>query len=232
MENLVSSRSSWCVVLLLTSFAQISCSSGSGSNSNSGNPEQCFETTLANCGAGPWDPFGIALAFAWWGGQCTEEVACTTEPVQTDIEAGIVTDIFIQDNWTTNSTTEREPNDTETEAMPLLIEDDGAVLITGSINDATDTADYFVFATESFDLHAIYICRTVNDCTLPFYQGDALYLELLDQNGTLLDSTQFAQTSNGHEIVYTPSPDLRYFTVVRSVNTGGANFDYKLVLTD
>jgi hypothetical protein len=227
-ESHMAGRSSLCLVVFCASVG-VGCT---GDGNHDEEPERCFETTLANCGAGPWDPFGIALAFAWWGGQCTEEVACTAEPIQTDIEAGIVTDTFIRENWTSNSLSEREPNNSDSEAMPLLIQDDGSVLITGSVNDATDPADYFVFATESFDLHALYVCRTVNDCTLPFYQGDALYIELLDENGVPLDSTAFAQTNNGHEIVYTPSPGLRYFAVVHAQDTGGVDFQYKLVLTD
>jgi hypothetical protein len=216
-------------LLLVCAAALSGCSSGDGGNKK---PESCFETSLANCGDGPWDPFGIALAFAWWGGQCTEEVACTTEPVQTDLEAGLVTEAFIRENWTSNSMDEREPNDSVAEAMPFIVEDDGSVLIMGSVNDATDPEDFFVFTNQSFDLHAIYVCREVDQCTLPFYQGDALYIELLDQNGSPLESTEFAQTNNGHEIVYTPSPDLRYFAVVHAQNTGGMDFQYKIVLTD
>lgn len=195
-------------------------------------PQRCFETSLANCGAGPWDPFGIALAFAWWGGSCTEEVACAADAPQTDLTAGIVTDHFIRTNWTTNNAEEREPNNVPAEAMPYLIEDDGSFLINGSVNDVNDPADYVVFATESFDLHAIYLCATGDDCLLPFYQGDAIYIELRDQNGSVLQSTQFAQTANGHEILYMPSPGLRYFAVVRAANTDSADFDYKLVITD
>lgn len=222
------------LVLILTFATTLAgCGGGSsGDDSQTQGSDTCFETTLANCGDGPWDPFGIALAFAWWGGLCTEEVACTADPLQTDIEAGLVTDTFIRENWTSNSISESEPNNSQTEAIPFIIEDDGSVLVTGSVNDANDLADYFVFKTESFDLHAIYICQTVNDCTLPFYQGDALYIELLDQNGMPMASTAAAQTSNGHEIVYTPSPDLHYFAVVHAQNTGGEDFTYKLVLTD
>ena len=194
--------------------------------------ERCFETTLANCGSGPWDPFGIALAFAWWGGNCTEEVACAADVSPMDLTAGLVTGDFIRANWTSNNADEREPNGMPEEAMPFLIEDDGSLLLTGTVNDATDAADYITFATESFDLHAIYLCAEVDDCLLPFYQGDAIYIELLDQNGSVLQSTQFTQTANGHEIVYMPSPGLRYFAVVRAAGTDGADVDYKLVLTD
>ncbi len=195
-------------------------------------PERCFQTSLANCGSGPWDPFGIALAFAWWGGQCTEEVACAADAPSTDLTNGIVTDAYIRSNWTLNNAVEREPNNTLDEAMPFLIEDDGSFIVTGTVNDATDDADFMVFATESFDLHAIYICRSVDECLLPFYQGPSLYLEFYDQEGTLLESTGIAQTRNGHEIVFTPSPGLRYYVAIRAGDTGGADRDYKVVITD
>ncbi|MDJ0909926.1 MAG: hypothetical protein QNI99_12075 [Woeseiaceae bacterium] len=195
-------------------------------------PERCFETSLANCGAGPWDPFGIALAFAWWSGQCTEEVACTADPPSTDLTNGLVTNDYIRSNWLINNATEREPNDSFDEAMPFLIENDGSFTITGTVNSVDDEADFIIFTTESFDLHAVYLCRSVDECLLPFYQGSDLYLEFYDQERTLLESTGIAQTPNGHEVVFTPSPGLRYYVAVRAGNTGGEDRDYKVAITD
>ena len=195
-------------------------------------PEKCFETSLANCGAGPWDPLGIALAFAWWSGQCTEEVACVADAPSTDLTNGIITDAYIRANWTVNNAAEREPNDSFDQAMPFLIENDGSFAITGTVNDATDEVDVIVFATESFDLHSVYLCRSVDQCLLPFYQGEELYLEFYDQEGALLQSTGIAQTANGHEVVFTPSPGLRYYVAVRAGDTGGVDRDYKVVITD
>lgn len=205
---------------------------GCNSDGEAEEPERCFETTLANCGSGPWDPFGIALAFAWWSGQCTEEVACAADAPQTDLIAGIVTDSFIRSNWTVNHAIEREPNDSREQAMAFLIENDGSFQITGLVEASSDAVDYLVFKTESSDLHAAYLCRTVDECMLPFYQGDALYIELYDANGSVLKSTRVAQTANGHEIVFEPIPALHYFIAVHAVGGDGSAIDYKLVITD
>ena len=76
-------------------------------NGDSSDPEPpvraCFETSIQNCGSGPWDPFGIALSLAWISGQCTQEVLCTDSEVLTNFDEGIVTDDFITRNWTTSS---------------------------------------------------------------------------------------------------------------------------------
>jgi hypothetical protein len=85
------------------------CGDGGGDSGADAQPEMCFETSLQNCGPGPWDPFGLALSLAWNTGQCTQEVVCQAEPVQTDFDAGIVTDEFIQSNWTTTRGTDSEP---------------------------------------------------------------------------------------------------------------------------
>ena len=52
------------LVLLLSIAFLASCLSDEGEEAE---PERCFQTRLANCGGGPWDPFGIVLAVA---GQC------------------------------------------------------------------------------------------------------------------------------------------------------------------
>ncbi len=205
------------------------CDGGGGEEPE---PERCFETKLANCGSGPWDPFGIALALAWWSGQCTEEVACAADAPQIDLTNGLVSDSYVRSTWTTNTASEREPNDAFDEAMVFLIEDDGAFLVTGMISPEFDPVDTLVFATESFDMHAVYLCAVPDDCALPFYQGDAMYLEFYDENGTLLESTQFAQSENGHEIVFTPSPGLRYYVMLRASESDEGSIDYKLVITD
>jgi hypothetical protein len=100
------------------------------------------------------------------------------------------------------------------------------------VNDATDLADFVAFSTQSFNLHAIYLCRAVATCTLPFLQSNEIFIELLDQNGNILRTTDMMQSSNGHEIAFTPSQGLRYFAVVRALNTGSVDFEYELVITD
>ena len=219
-------------VQLLILMTLASCGGGGGDSVADVQPEMCFETSLQNCGPGPWDPFGLALSLAWNTGQCTQEVRCEAEPIQSDLGAGIVTDDFIASNWTTTTATETEPNNSTSEATPFVIRENNGLRITGSVSDSTDLADFTAFSTQSFDLHATYLCRAVGTCTLPFLQSNEIYIELLDQNGNILRTTDMMQSSNGHEIAFTPSQGLRYFVVVRALNTGGVDFEYDLVITD
>lgn len=119
---------------------------GGGDSGADAQPEMCFETSLQNCGPGPWDPFGLALSLAWNTGQCTQEVRCEAEPIQSDLEAGIVTDDFIASNWTTTRGTDSEPNDSTSEATPYVIQENSGLRITGSVNDSTDLADFVAFS--------------------------------------------------------------------------------------
>ena len=217
---------------LLVLITLAGCGGGGGDSGADVQPEMCFETTLQNCGPGPWDPFGLALSLAWNTGQCTQEVRCEAGPIQSDLKAGIVTDDFIAANWTTTRGIDAEPNNSTSEATPYVIQENSGLRITGSVNDATDLADFVAFSTQSDDLHAIYLCQAVGTCTLPFLQSNEIFIELLDQNGNIMQTTHMMQTANGHEIVFMPSPSLRYFVAVRALNTGGVDFEYDLVITD
>jgi len=194
--------------------------------------ETCYQTTLQNCGSGPWDPFGIALAFAWYLGGCTQEVMCTNQPVQSNLATGIITDQYIRENWMTARANEIEPNDTIDTASPFIVQDGGGLRLIGSVNSTTDKADIVAVAMQSSNLHAIYLCSAIDQCTLPFLQTNALHLELLDQNGVVLRTTEHQQTANGHEIVFSPSFGLMYYVAVRAADTGGIDFSYELVITD
>lgn len=230
MMRAIGSRTISRAVQLLILMTLAGC--GGGDSAADAQPEMCFETSLQNCGPGPWDPFGLALSLAWNTGQCTQEVRCEVEPIQTDLEAGIVTDEFIASNWTTTRGTDSEPNNSTSEATPYVLQDNSGLRITGSVNDSTDAADFVAFSTQSFDLHSIYLCRAVATCTLPFLQSNEIFIELLNQNGNIMQTTDMMQTANGHEIVFTPSQGLGYFAVVRALNTGGVDFEYDLVITD
>ena len=192
----------------------------------------CMQTTLQNCGPGPWDPFGIALSFAWISGQCTREVRCTDQPVQSDLDAGIVTDEFIATNWTTSSATETEPNDDPGEANPYVLQANSGLLLSGSLNDASDTADFVALSfgrDASVNGYTVYLCRTPDDCLNPWYQGNAAYLELLDQNELVIQTTSMLPT---HYFTIQGTPGVLYFIAVRAADTNGTDFDYKLVITD
>ena len=104
MVRAIGSRTISRAVQLLILMTLAGC--GGGDSGADAQPEMCFETSLQNCGPGPWDPFGLALSLAWNTGQCTQEVRCEVEPIQTDLEAGIVTDEFIASNWTSTRGTD------------------------------------------------------------------------------------------------------------------------------
>ncbi|MDH3419038.1 MAG: hypothetical protein OEM78_06145 [Gammaproteobacteria bacterium] len=192
----------------------------------------CLQTSLQNCGPGPWDPFGIALSFAWISGQCTREVTCTAAPVQTDFDAGIVTDDFIAANWTTASAGETEPNDDPSQANPFVLQANSGLLFSGSLDDATDTVDFVALSfgrDASINGYTAYLCRIPDDCLQPWYEGDAAYLELLDQNGLVIQTTSTAPT---HYFTFQASPGVLHYVAVRAAGTTGTDFDYKLIITD
>ncbi len=220
------------LISITSIFLLAGCGGGGGSGATSPQPAACFETSIQNCGPGPWDPFGIALSLAWISGQCTQEVLCTTEPVETDFDAGIVTDEFIRTNWTTTNAVESEPNNSTAEANPFVILANSSVRFTGSVNDTTDVADFVAFSTESSDLYAVFICRAVGECTLPFLQSNEIYIDLLDQNGNVVQTTNMMQTANGHEITFMSSQGLSFFVAVRALNTAGMDFDYEIIITN
>jgi len=203
----------------------------SGSEDETVTGGMCFETSLQNCGPGPWDPFGIALTFAWVGGQCTREVSC--DPVETNLTGGIVTDDYINANWRVGSVPDREPNNTTENAMPVVLQSGGAIFLTGTVNNANDPADVLALAVASSDgLIAIYLCATPQDCTLPFLQSNEIHIDLFDQNGTLIQTTNMMQSADGHSIAFLPSAGLGYFVSVTARDTKSADFTYRLNIVD
>ncbi len=215
--------------------ALVACGGGGGDDTPTpaaASSAMCMQTTLQNCGPGPWDPFGIALSFAWISGQCTQEVRCTDQPVQSELDAGIVTDDFIATHWTTSSAAETEPNDEPGEANPYVLQAKSGLLFSGSLNDASDTADLVALSfgrDASVNGYTVYLCRTPNDCLNPWYQGNAAYLELMDQNELLIQTTSLLPT---HYFTLQGTPGVLYYVAVRAADTNGADFDYKLVITD
>ena len=220
-------------VVVAASLAACESSDTDSSAGQTGTGGVCRQTSLQNCGPGPWDPFGIALTFAWIGGQCTREVRCESQAVPSDLTNGVVTDAFIASNWTSTRHADIEPNDSVDQAMPVVLQANTSIFLTGTVNDADDTADVVALGVLSSQGQvAIYLCRAVNSCLLPFLQSNEIYIELMDQNGTLIATTDMMQTSNGHEIVFIPAAGLGYFVAVRAKDTGGQNFAYQLNITD
>ena len=217
--------------LIMLSVAIAGCESSDDDDSQTGG--MCTQTSIENCGPGPWDPFGIALTFAWVGGQCTKEVSCADRAPPTDIPNGIVADDYINANWLVGFVPDREPNDTTDNALPIVFRRGTGVFLEGTVNDATDPADMVAVAIQSANAKiAAYLCPTPQICTVPFLQTNEIYLELYDSAGTLLQTTNMMQTSNGHEIPFLPVIGAGYFVAVRALDTGGADFAYRLNIVD
>lgn len=205
----------------------------SGSDDDEPEPEQCFRTSVYFCPQNVWgDPFGIALVFAWYGGQCTREVGCASDLPLTDASQGIIREEFIADNWTINNAQEQEPNNDFDNVLPVVLNPETVFSITGTLNDTNDTRDMVAAGLLSTNLHAIYICRDIDDCLLPFNQGDELHIEFYDQNQNLIESSFMNLTNNGHEITFTPQLGLYYFVAIVADDTGGDDLAYELVITD
>lgn len=222
----------WTAIGLLA-MSLAGCSTGTPEDHGQQIGGVCHRTTLQNCGPGPWDPFGIALTFAWIGGQCTEEVQCEAGPVRSDLVNGIVTNDYIDSNWLVGSVPDREPNDGTGSAVPVVLRTGGAIFLTGSVNGADDPTDMLALAVQSSEgLIAAYLCATAQNCVGQRLQTDEIYLELLDQNGSLIETTNPAQGATRHEIVFLPTPGLGYFVAVRARDTGGGDFAYRLNIVD
>ncbi|MDX1455503.1 MAG: hypothetical protein R3217_08625, partial [Gammaproteobacteria bacterium] len=171
---------------------------------------------------------GIALALAWYSGQCTEEVSCEAD-VQTDLANGIITQDYITNTWTTSTADEAEPNNSADEANPFVVPASSGLLYDGTANDATDTADYLALVLDTGS-YAMYLCQAPDNCLQPFLSGNSLHLELYDQNGVLLEST--ALSGGEHAIQLGASAGVLYYLAVIADDTGGADMAYRLVVTD
>lgn len=192
----------------------------------------CVTTTIHNCGSGPWDPFGIALLFAWVGRQCSQEVSCESQ-TQTDLSTGIVSDSYINSTWDIGFIPDREPNDSTSSALPAVMRSGGGIFLSGRVNDTTDPRDMMALGVESAsDAIAIYLCATPQTCTLPFLQTDKIHIELYDQAGTLMQTTNMMQSPNGHSITLLPVQRAGYFIAVVARDTGGSDFAYRLNIVD
>ena len=143
------------------------------------------------------------------------------------------TDDYINANWTVGFVPDREPNNTLDSAMPVVLQAGGAIFLSGTVNDANDTADMLALAIgSSNDLISIYLCRTPQDCILPFLQSDEIHIDLFDQNGTLIQTTNMMQSTNGHSISFLPVAGLGYYVAVTARDTNSGDFAYRLNIVD
>ncbi|WOH37663.1 choice-of-anchor Q domain-containing protein [Thalassotalea fonticola] len=136
--------------------------------------------------------------------------------------------------WVSTSITEEEPNDSSNEAYNFELNYRTGFLFLGALNDVSDTADYYRFTTNNTSgLLSIYLCNSPDNCQQPFYIGDEIYIELLDDQGVIINSTYSEQTNNNeHVFNITPVHGEVYDVRVKAKDTAGADFNYKLVITD
>ncbi|WP_371376178.1 hypothetical protein [Thalassotalea aquiviva] len=213
------------------------CSCG-GSSDDKPTPVEndvCTQTSIYYCPTSVFqDPFGIALTFAWYSGQCSQQVLCRENenfPVITP-EDGVIDEAFIADNWTSTSVIESEPNNAFDQAQAFIVRSENGVLINGRVNYATDPKDTFAFILDGEPTITIYLCATPTDCTQPWYQGADIFIELYDDSKVLLDSTR-NMPAFGH--AFTSGfffAGHQYFLVIHSTNSRAGDIAYKLVITD
>lgn len=222
------------ILMIIVGFLS-ACGGGGDDSSTSDSQEICTKTSIYYCPNSAFqDPFGIALTFAWYSGQCTEEVLCEESgnlPV-IDPDQGVIDDDFIATNWTSTVIIETEPNNLFEQATPFILRPQSGVSITSSVDNSSDPIDYLAFIIDGEPTITIYLCATPTDCQQPWYEGPDLYMELYDENQVFLDSTE-VPSFHGHAFTGPFFHDgQQYFLSIRVKDTSSGEFPYKVVITD
>ena len=126
---------------------------------------------------------------------------------------------------------EYEPNDTLDNANPVSFrsasqDEHIGIDITGAVNQADDTADFFIFTPSRSGRFLVYLCTET--CTEPL-QSDEVYLMVYDQSQSTVASTPigaFEMQHLGVDLV----AGLAYYVEVNGYNTGSSAQDYRLVI--
>ncbi|MFT4790331.1 MAG: hypothetical protein ACI95X_003178 [Paraglaciecola sp.] len=222
-------------IIFFISAILSACGTGDDASSTPVSPEICNKTSIYYCPTSAFqDPFGIALAFAWYSGQCTEEVLCEEDgnlpaiaPVQ-----GVIDDDFVAANWISTVITETEPNNLFEQATPFILRPQNGVSITSSVDVSLDPIDYLAFIIDGEPTITIYLCATPTDCQQPWYAGPDLYMELYDENQVFLDSTD-VPSFHGHAFTGPFFQDgQQYFLSIIARDTSSEKIPYKVVITD
>ncbi len=128
---------------------------------------------------------------------------------------------------------EYEPNNTLDNANPIGFrsaapDEHIGIDITGTVNQADDAADFFIFTPPRTGHFLVYLCA--DTCTESL-QSDAVYLMVYDQSQTTLTGTPVGAVETqqlGVDLV----AGLAYYVEVHGYNTGSVTADYKLVIID
>ena len=202
-------------------FVVAGCSSGSDDDTDDSNVSTCSEYTECPSGG------GLGGFLEWLSGACTTRTVCPTDPGSANLD---------RNPWEIGTQEEAEPNDTLQQALPVFMEsfvpgepEPPIVNVSGRVSP-TDVADYIAFSTDSPQTTTIYLCETLNLCGDRTYSDDAVYLEVLDANGTVIASTAVTLGPRGHEIIMGYTPGLVYFVRIVTDNLTAGQFEYRVVL--
>ena len=128
---------------------------------------------------------------------------------------------------------EYEPNSTLDNANPVSFRSAAAdehigIDITGTVNQADDAADFFIFTPPRTGHFLVYLCAET--CTESL-QSDAVYLMVYDQSQTTLASTPVGAVETQHLGVDLVA-GLAYYVEVNGYNSGPTTADYRLIIID
>lgn len=131
-----------------------------------------------------------------------------------------------------NAVVEYEPNSSLDNANPVGFgsaapDEHIGIEITGSVDAASDTADYFILTPPRTDVYAVYLCG--ESCTEQPVT-DEVYIAVYDQSQTTLVSTSIG-TPTEQLLTVELQAGLAYYVELNGYNTV-STFEYRLVVID
>ena len=126
---------------------------------------------------------------------------------------------------------EYEPNNTLDNSNPVSFksatpEEHIGIDITGSVDQADDEADFFIFTPPRGGNYLVYLCTDTCEESL---QSDEVYLMMYDQSQSTIASTPVGAVETQHFSVDLVA-GLAYYVEVNGYNTGSTEEDYRLVI--
>ena len=131
-----------------------------------------------------------------------------------------------------NRVDEYEPNNSFDNANPVSFGNAApdqhiGIEITGSVDLASDTADYFILTPPRTDVYAVYLCG--ESCTEQPVT-DEVFIAVYDQSQTTLVSTSIG-TLTEQQLTVDLQAGLAYYVEINGYNTA-STFGYRLVVID
>jgi hypothetical protein len=103
-----------------------------------------------------------------------------------------------------------------------------AIEISGSVEQPTDAADFFIFTPERSAQYDLYLCGESCDEAV---EDDAVYIMIYDQFQTTIDGTPVGTLAE-QTVTAELSAGLAYYVEVHGYNTGPIDYSYQLVIKD